>query len=162
VFILPYIEQAPLFQQYSASINNYMTSGGSDQSWRGLAVNRIPVMSCPIDPSSSNMCTLNTGANSGLARGNYAANARISWFNYTVNGASSSGPQGFNASNQGGPFGINWGGRLAADISDGTSNVIMFNEVRVGLNASDRRGCWAMGLPGASVTAAHAVGDATN
>jgi len=37
----------------------------------------------------------------------------------------------------------------------------MFNEVRAGLNDQDRRGVWAMGVGGSSVTAAHAIGDAT-
>src|SRR5438874_9353141 len=57
-------------------------------------------------------------------------------------------------------FGVNWGARLTAG-PDGTSNTVMFNEVRIGLNANDRRGVWAMGLAGSSVTAASAIGDAT-
>jgi len=37
----------------------------------------------------------------------------------------------------------------------------LFNELRVGLNDVDRRGTWAMGLAGASLTAANAIGDCT-
>ena len=35
------------------------------------------------------------------------------------------------------------GGIKMTDITDGTSNTVMINEVRVGLNDKDRRGAWA-------------------
>ena len=35
---------------------------------------------------------------------------------------------------------------------DGSSNTIIFNELRVGLNENDRRGTWAMGVGGAVIT----------
>ena len=44
--------------------------------------------------------------------------------------------------------------------ANGTSNVIMINHLRAGPNSRDMRGCWALGLPGVSYTANHAVGDA--
>jgi hypothetical protein len=47
-----------------------------------------------------------------------------------------------------------------AEVQDGTSNTVMFNELRVGINPGDRRGVWAMGVSGSSITAAHATGDA--
>jgi Protein of unknown function (DUF1559) len=82
--------------------------------------------------------------------------------NYTVNGNASSSPQGYTAATGwGGPFGINWGARFT-DITDGTSNTILFNHLRAGLNSVDRRGVWAMGVAACSVTAANATGDATN
>src|SRR5207247_1985491 len=46
-----------------------------------------------------------------------------------------------------------------ADITDGTSSTVLFNEVRCGLNANDQRGVWAMGVGGASVTVGHGTGD---
>jgi hypothetical protein len=42
-----------------------------------------------------------------------------------------------------------------ADIVDGTSNSLLLAEVRVGLSAQDRRGTWAMGVPGASMLMWH-------
>ncbi len=54
---------------------------------------------------------------------------------------------------------INYGAKIA-QVSDGTSSTVMFNEVRAGLNASDLRGTWAIGLGGASLTTASAVWDA--
>src|SRR5207248_10537927 len=95
------------------------------------------------------------------ARGNYAANAGPSWLDFTLNGGGESGgAMGGTTDGSGGPFAVNWGARYK-DIIDGTSNTIMFNEVRVGLNKVDRRGVWAMGVASSSVTAAHATGDAT-
>src|SRR5262249_6212414 len=37
-------------------------------------------------------------------------------------------------------------------ILDGTSNTILFNEVRAGISPLDPRGTWALGFPGASIT----------
>src|SRR5207302_7216952 len=44
---------------------------------------------------------------------------------------------------------------------DGTSFTIMINELRIGINSQDRRGTWAMGVGGASITCGLAVGDST-
>jgi len=43
-------------------------------------------------------------------------------------------------------------GTRITDITDGTSNTIMFNELRAGLTPLDIRGTWALGMPGASAT----------
>jgi prepilin-type processing-associated H-X9-DG protein len=48
-------------------------------------------------------------------------------------------------------FCINFGSKLL-DITDGTSNTVMFNEVRAGISPQDPRGVWAIGLPGCSIT----------
>src|SRR5207237_9586466 len=98
-----------------------------------------------------------------------AANAGPGWFNQTRDGASGTGgssgtptfasPAILVATNlrAGGIFGVNWGADLSGvTAADGTSNVIMFNEVRARLNDADGRRVWAMGVAGASVTAAHA------
>jgi prepilin-type processing-associated H-X9-DG protein len=58
-------------------------------------------------------------------------------------------------------MGINFGARIPAQIPDGTSNTVMFSEVRIGVNAQDPRGVWALGYPGASIIAANAIGDCT-
>jgi prepilin-type N-terminal cleavage/methylation domain-containing protein/prepilin-type processing-associated H-X9-DG protein len=43
-------------------------------------------------------------------------------------------------------------GTRLTDITDGTSNVIIVNEVRAGVSPMDIRGTWAIGQPGASST----------
>jgi prepilin-type N-terminal cleavage/methylation domain-containing protein/prepilin-type processing-associated H-X9-DG protein len=161
VFLLPYIEQGNLYQTYSAGIQNFMPSNGSDQSWRGIRGTQLKVFQCPSDASNQQAFSLNGG---GWARGNYAANAGNSWYNWTLGGDSEDGGAlgGGGRGVRGGPFGINYGSSVSEiTVQDGTANTILFNEVRVGLNQFDRRGVWAMGLGGSSITAALATGDAT-
>src|SRR5439155_26548732 len=163
VFILPFIEQDNLFK--SVDVKLYMLSGGADQSWRKLAVATIPIMLCPSDPNNSTNFTLNTGQlNAFWARGNYAANAGAGWYNWTTDLHSHDGGStgGGTTDNCGGAMGVNCGATLTQISSkDGTANTIMLNEIRAGLVSVDRRGVWAMGLGGSSITAACAIGDAT-
>src|SRR5579883_57236 len=90
VMILPYIEQAPLYNQVSGNITNYVagvtnkTAGSNDQTWRVVGGNTIPTYVCPSDPNVTNPANLAaTGPGWGLtggsnpatwARGCYAAN----------------------------------------------------------------------------------------
>jgi prepilin-type processing-associated H-X9-DG protein len=109
------------------------------------------------------MFALNDG---NWARGNYGANAGPGWLNWTREGKSHDGGARDAAGNirglAGGVFGVNYGSRVAELTgTDGSSNTIIFNELRVGLNSNDRRGTWAMGLGGASLTCASSIGDAT-
>jgi len=149
VYILPYVEQKGLYDQFSASIDNFKTSNGTDQSWRGLRGNKIPVYLCPSDSTGQDtLFSLNGG---GWARGNYAANTGGGWICDSVASRSTDGFRG-------GVLVINGGLRMN-DITDGTSNTVMINEVRVGLNDKDRRGVWAMGVGGSSLTGALGYGD---
>jgi len=167
VMLLPYFEQDALQRQAASSINAYMSTG--DQQWRNIVKDKnISILLCPSDPNTGTPFGLNNGP---WARGNYAANAGPGWLNQTRDGASGttgatttpSTLSNFNGAAAGGLFGVNWGGTLPALTSneDGSSNTIMFNEIRAGLNENDRRGVWAMGVGGASITAGHAVGDCT-
>jgi prepilin-type processing-associated H-X9-DG protein len=52
---------------------------------------------------------------------------------------------------KGPPMAINYGARLT-NFPDGTSNTVLFNEVRAGVSPLDPRGVWAMGMPGSSIT----------
>jgi prepilin-type N-terminal cleavage/methylation domain-containing protein/prepilin-type processing-associated H-X9-DG protein len=160
VLILPYIEQNNLYEQFATGINNFMPSNGADQSWLGIRGYKIPLMLCPADLGADNPFSLNGG---NWARGNYAACAGPGWLNETLGGQSSESPFGPDLPGvSGGIFAVNWGDTLAKLAGeDGAANTIMLNEVRIGLNQLDRRGVWAMGLSGSSVTAANAVGDCT-
>jgi prepilin-type N-terminal cleavage/methylation domain-containing protein/prepilin-type processing-associated H-X9-DG protein len=159
IFQLPYMEQDNLFKQYSASIQNFLPSNGNDQSWRGIRSTLIPMFLCPSDSGSIEPFALNGG---NWARGNYAANAGPGWLSDTLNGHSTMITALGVTVASGGPFGVNYGSRLSQiSAADGTANTVMFNEVRIGINSSDRRGVWAMGVGGSSFTAAHAIGDCT-
>jgi prepilin-type N-terminal cleavage/methylation domain-containing protein len=167
VLMLPYFEQGALYEQNAAGINNYMPSNGADLSWRRVAPVKINAFRCPSDPGHLKMFELNATQpfHTNWARGNYGANGGPGWMNWTIDGKSYDGGardaagsvRGF----AGGVFAVNYGCRVAEiNAQDGTSNTILFNELRTGLNQNDRRGTWAMGLGGASLTCASSIGDA--
>jgi len=152
VLMLPFFEQAPLYDTYSQQIDLYLSSGGSDQTWRSIRTARLKMMLCPSDTGADTNFSLQGG---DWARGSYGANCGPGWIYETINGQNST-------SLAGGPFAVNW----AISVSewtqqDGTSNTAMFHELRIGLKNVDRRGVWAMGLGGSSLTCANATGDAT-
>ena len=175
VLMLPYFEQGSLFEQNATGINNYLPSNGADLSWRRLAPMPLKTFRCPSDPGNIKPFELNGTPpfHTNWARGNYGANAGPGWLNWTIDGSSYEGGARDAAGSQisangtgargfaGGVFHVNYGVRVAEIAGmDGTSNTIMFNELRSGLNQNDRRGTWAMGLGGASITCASSIGDA--
>jgi len=167
VLMLPYFEQGSLFDQNAAGINNYLPSSGADLSWRRVAPAKLKAFLCPTDPYSRVTFALNPSPfNTEWARGNYGANGGPGWLNWTTDGKSYDGgardAKGSVKGFAGGVFGVNYGSRMAELVSaDGSSNTVLFNELRTGLNLNDRRGTWAMGVGGASLTAASSIGDCT-
>ncbi|MFO0930084.1 MAG: DUF1559 domain-containing protein [Gemmataceae bacterium] len=163
VVLLPYIEQDNLYKQYSTSINNYMTTG--DNGWRGMRGTPIKTYLCPSDSG-----TLMARVGGGWARGNYGANAGpgMSWNGGSVGVAVKTGsgwqdnnPNGFSteyypswtAGMAGGGAMVVNGGTKINTLSDGTSNTILIDELRIGWNDNDIRGTWALGQAGASISA---------
>jgi prepilin-type N-terminal cleavage/methylation domain-containing protein/prepilin-type processing-associated H-X9-DG protein len=158
VLLLPYVEQESVYR--SANVGRYLQTG--DQSWRIIRSVSIPLFLCPSDTGQNMPFDLPDKVTTQQdldqygkwARGNYAANAGPGFFHDTQHGASTK-------PGEGGVLAINWGATLSGlALQDGTSNTILFNEVRIGIDEQDRRGVWAMGLAGSSVTAANAtIGD---
>jgi prepilin-type processing-associated H-X9-DG protein len=139
------VEQDALYKTVEPDILDYMHSHGTNQGWRAVRGETIPTYLCPSDPiGPGTPFALNDG---NWARGNYAANAGGYWYSYTVEDCTYPGL---------GP--VMWVNAAATlqQISndDGLSFTVMFNEVRIGLTPSDRRGVWAMGMGGSSVTVA--------
>jgi prepilin-type N-terminal cleavage/methylation domain-containing protein/prepilin-type processing-associated H-X9-DG protein len=155
VFLLPYMEQLDVFRQFD--INAYWESDGTDTRWRNVCQQAvIPIMLCPSDPNNQNDFVAPEGTGT-WKRGNYAANAGPSWLNHTLEGQSND-DDGDGVG--GGPFWVNGSGTFPQITKqDGMAYTIMFNEIRAGLNPQDRRGVWAMGAAGSSITSAHATGD---
>ncbi|MFO0877559.1 MAG: DUF1559 domain-containing protein [Gemmataceae bacterium] len=165
VLILPFIEQDNLYKQVETSITSYLTTG--DANWRAIRGNRVKTFECPSD---SGHAVFSSRAGGGWARGNYGANAGpgMSWNGGTVGVAvlrngqwSDNNPNGFASEyypswtagwSGGGVLVVNGGPRIHT-ISDGASNTIMIDELRVGWNAEDIRGTWALGQCGASISA---------
>jgi prepilin-type N-terminal cleavage/methylation domain-containing protein/prepilin-type processing-associated H-X9-DG protein len=177
VLILPFIEQDNLARAVSVPVQNYQTwvntngaSGFNDQTWRTITVNGTAFRSIKVNtfmcPSEANGNTLGSNVGGGWARGNYAANcgpgdpgsaASGGQYATVAGGAQINGGANVSA---GGVMYVNGAespGSLTAQ--DGTANTVMFNHIRVGPVATDMRGCWALGEPGASYTANNAVGD---
>jgi prepilin-type processing-associated H-X9-DG protein len=136
-------------------INNFVPSAGVDKSWRNVRTVKLKNMLCPTDLNTVRPFSLNDG---DWARGNYAANGGPFWLSSTVDSTAVN----LTTTLGGGCFGINKSPTLT-EISnaDGTANTIMMHEIRQGLTDNDRRGVWAMGLGGSSVTGALSIGDAT-
>lgn len=154
VLLLPFVEQSSIYA--ANDIDGYRKS--ANQNWRNVRGIRMKAYECPSDSAGSS--TPYSGGGGGWARGNYAANAGPAWWFLTPNGSVPAA--GFSHDPGWGPaapvMSANYGARLA-EITDGTSSTVMFTEVRTGVEARDIRGTWAIGLPGASIVCAHAIGD---
>jgi prepilin-type N-terminal cleavage/methylation domain-containing protein len=157
VFILPHIEQAPLYnspgvvQSITDQKNNV-----NNNTWRNIRSTKIPLFLCPSDSFFGS--TKGNRAGDNWERGCYAANAGPCDPNFggSANGGS---PQcNYSSSRAGGVMCVNWGSAIQR-LPDGSSNVIMVNHIRIGPAAGDMRGTWAFGLPGGSYTANHGTGD---
>jgi prepilin-type N-terminal cleavage/methylation domain-containing protein/prepilin-type processing-associated H-X9-DG protein len=145
-----------------------------DRSWRALRGATIKIYLCPSDGNNNTPYVDPSGVDTprevGWARGNYAGTAGFTdndhtsdggnaLFNNPFDGSASDGIVPGNPANpplsKGPIFFLSSTGRNGTkltDITDGTSNTAMFNEVRSGINALDPRGVWAMGYPGMSIT----------
>jgi prepilin-type N-terminal cleavage/methylation domain-containing protein len=127
--------------------------------WRGVRAAKLSFMICPSDkghdvlfspgPYSKSLNAHDAPREGGWARGNYAGNAGAEKCEDTAGGES--------YMNGGGVISPHFGAKLGMlTAADGASNTIMLNEVRVGINAMDRRGVWALGFAGSSLTCGNA------
>lgn len=170
IFILPYIEQENLYKTVSTSMTNWGSPTGSvalgtyDPNWANLRGNTLKPFICPSDdPAAANLNRSLGNLGGNWARGNYAANTGPHYhYGSRQNGGNSfGGPWGWSGR---GPFTLvtNNGKRQGLGIEhikDGSSNVVLLSEVRIGIDQDDVRGVWAWGLAGSSTMTAHADGD---
>ena len=110
----------------------------------------LPAVLCPTDSAARNKFVKSSRE---YARGNYGINmgarfARVYPFN-------NEGAKQWGYTHNRGVSGIHRSiGQ--ADVRDGASNTILLSELRAGLASGDSRGVWALGIPGASITACNA------
>ena len=159
VFLLPHIEQQSLFNQANpvtypgtADLSNL---GSYNLSWRVVRGAIIKTYLCPSDKGSGELFTSAIGAPSeaGWARGNYACNGGTADIDHHIKGDNAVDRDPYPGLSKGPVMSVDFGARLT-DISDGTSSTFLFHEVRIGVNSTDIRGTWAIGLPGASMVVA--------
>ena len=173
VLILPYIEQAPLYESVAVSVQNYMSTSG-EAGWRSLSNVSLSIFTCPSDVNPRTSFGPDGKGNS-WARGNYGANAGPGIYStqaddpygdHTLTVPTGSPVQAnfiMCANNGDYPSSVqpmlmapvmsaNFGARVP-DITDGMSNTVLLDELRVGPTTTDLRGTWAMGQCGASIFA---------
>ncbi len=167
VLILAFIEQDNL-----ANLGQgHLWRANGNMNWINVRSTKIKTYLCPADSgqdtqfngwNNSAWIAGAGGSPGGWARGNYAINAGPGgfWNNIWNGNLSWTDDLGVGTS------GVTWpterldgAGMTLATIPDGTSNTILVNEIRIGVDANDRRGTWALGQPGASITGGNAVGD---
>ena len=134
VFILPYIEQVNLYDDWNMNVPAKDNAGRSEN---------IAAYQCPSDGNTSNPYTAWEGT---WARCSYGMNVAPCSTNYHNDARNGDGGIG------GHNFCVTIGG-----IKDGTSNTVAVDEIRAGINNIDLRGTWA--LPGLSNGTAGLVGD---
>jgi len=130
-FILPYIDQAPIYQ--TANWNSPMgwigpTSTPASANYYVVAT-KLPMMKCPSDPTTDSAMT-------NFARGNYTANTGLGPLHSVTDPKDPTRTPGATATY--GPFTMNSRTRIG-DITDGTSNTIAVSEVLT-VEGDDLRG----------------------
>lgn len=155
-FLLPWVEQEELYKLANPAsypgTKNLKDFASYDLSWRKVRGAKVKVYLCPGDAGQDVPFTDPNGAplEPEWARGNYAASDAAGDADHHIGGNPNPDEDPFEGTSKGPVMAINYGTRLT-DITDGTSVTFMLHEVRVGVNAMDRRGTWAMGFPGASM-----------
>ncbi len=158
VMILPFFEQQAT---YGAFDQTKFLNHNNNRVARSTS---IPALFCPTDASLQRTLYQpipgKQAEGDNWARNNYACNGTLQDVRLLGN---PSGPGMTFATdpNYAGVMTVNKSLRLG-DILDGTSNTLMLSEIRVGLTQHDRRGTWAMGVPGASMLMWHGSGGDAN
>lgn len=158
VKLLPFVEQSALYDLFEVNENNANTV---DKWQRDVQLpngeyaraQEIPAYLCPTDAASK---TPYSGVGGNWGRGNYAANGGFgSWW---ADGQSLT-PNGYGQSiSSDGVFTVNTGKNMSA-VTDGTSNTVLFDEIRIGEVDTDQRGVWALGVSGSSIVNNFSRGD---
>lgn len=166
--ILPYLEEQSLHERFDLTLP-------IDHPRNEFArATDVQLLKCPSDIGNREDSHFQrsglAAADHGYARGNYAMNAGTN--NRCLMRLSNMWPLGTCTDG----FQVNgtdlrtdttqvWGSGIGglnkwfryADISAGLSKTVAIEEIRAGIHPLDRRGVWALGFPGCSVTVAHGI-----
>ncbi len=132
VLILPFTEEGALYQRFD------LQRSALDQPNEPQTTS-LDVMLCPSDTSQGQFFTDDSlTAGKRFAKGNYAAFVSPYHTNYTDLW----------------PGGLSGFHRYAPkDVADGTTNTLLFSEVRTRANEQDQRGAWALPWTGSTLLA---------
>ncbi len=169
MLILPHIDQKGLYDDIETLFNDRdkqnankdiantslktTLSSGREISIMDCTAVVLEALLCPSDLAARNKFVPANGNGREYARGCYGINmgarfARVYPFN-------NEGARQWGYTHNRGVSGIHRSiGQ--ADVRDGASNTILLSELRAGMNSVDSRGVWAIGIPGASITACNA------
>lgn len=170
VLILPYVEEQALFDAFDPKLP-------IDAARHARArATELPVMKCPSDVwNGADNHFQRAGlmaVDDGYARGNFAMNGgsnarclmRLSRIWEPGSCADGFQVDGTNLQVDtrqvwgSGIGGLNKSFRYR-DFTNGLTKTVALDEVRAGVHALDRRGVWALGIPGSSLTVAHGISD---
>ena len=140
--LLPYVEQAQLYNLYNPGLPLIKAGGTATDSNNRVVIVKLTPMLCPSDSFNDDLFIRPAMGSVPMGRGNYGG----------ALGREDGGQTRWNGrgTNRVGCIGH---GRSAMirDINDGTSNTVMLWELRVGPSPDDARGVWAMGRNGSSL-----------
>jgi prepilin-type N-terminal cleavage/methylation domain-containing protein len=117
----PYIDQAPLFNLYNASLPFYVAPNCVQNSLTGYIATKVPLYYCPSDRNSA----IWQGDAYWRARGAYVVN----WGNVTRPASGTTigrAPFGYNGDNPANPRCSRF-----SDFTDGTSNTLLMSEILI-------------------------------
>jgi prepilin-type processing-associated H-X9-DG protein len=167
VYLLPHIEQAALFAQANVGsypgTTNTANLGTYTVSWRAIRGQTLAFLLCPSDQGASAPPFTDPNgrlAEGGWARGNYACNGGTADIDHHIRGDNAVDNPPYQGMSKGPVMSAEFGAKLSA-IPDGSSSTFLLHEVRIGVNAKDPRGTWALGFPGASMVVAGRDGNPT-
>lgn len=159
IAILPFLEQQALYDAFDLTKN---ISDSANREQRGV---RLSAMLCPTDqPNARPFASATAAEGDNWARGNYGANganAHMMNLGGRTDWAINADSPGWKDKYRRGIMGANVALKQSG-IRDGASNTILLAELRIGVNERDRRGTWAMGVPGASALFQHGAGGDAN
>jgi len=152
IAVLPFLEQQALYNSFDRT---KLITDSANRNARGTI---LAAMVCPTDGAAHRNKFSRGGEADNWARGNYAANGGLGFLSSSFRPSNGPDSQYWKNTYTRGVMGCNTSVGLAG-IRDGSSNTVLLGEIRVGFNALDRRGTWAMGTAGASSLWGHGTDD---
>lgn len=164
VLLLPFVGEQQLADQMD------LRQAISAEANREARTTSLSLMTCPADsynlPDNSHIFNPAPGQSIKFARGNYAINGGSHNMRYTPGSTTIPAGDGVQLKiDQATRLFQYWGNGVAGintsfrqeDFSNGSSSLVVFDEIRAGIHPVDSRGVWAFGQIGGSVTWAHGV-----